>query len=706
MATAGTTLTEDQYRAALDRGVPADEARLLNYLPQDINSLIAPYVAYDTTGSPPTQQRIANNIFVPELEPLWRGRSRSLRQERARLLFRRHYASNDFFACRYCDYRGDIDWEWAYQAATAIMSETLPLFAGIRAANDPTNFRPFKLDLFQAKYLKFDVLYPKLAELMFQTPSDEIVAIARGIMDRFNDNHQLDNDFTAVAAIELAVDDNDDPRAVETGVRLMLEVGDVPLADFFNDSGLMSYSYYLYPISAMGVDRALITDFTGITTAAMYTDDLDKLRFELRQQHPLHSYAAIEVEVQNFIDNTSGIILMGDLINVFEYYMERLSTPLARKNAIDRMVSGNNIIENLSPQFTHRVLNRLADQYKFKLFDGTQLDYRMRLCCPRDLLFKLIDPTKYLGPFDFVSKHSLYPKKELRLVYNWWPGSREQDCINLSAFFATTLVLPVGDINTLTTLIGDQITAKAHPFSQETQMKPKYGIEGFDEDGLNPTTLDGYIFLRTLLPIERITEPTFRRFFNYVFGLTLIRRRMPITVRSMYVIFLVYYYNLNRLPVVPFRVYTRTTKLTKFYDLTYEPYTLNYLPDTISVTVEKNKKNYTSRVINNIRIDVEIPAPDIALNYLYVLKPVSHVRLVMINKTGEVSTSIGGATSFTTNYPEVTSVDLTPIAEGIYVQRPNTTATIEAVDPLYFVDFDIADVEWFAAQLNNYIDVT
>lgn len=631
------------YARGRERGIAANEDRWLAYLPREINHIIGQLVARDIDSTPTSQRNIATNMLLPLLAPLWQ-QSKNIRQDRSRRLFRKHFATNNYFAQQCCDYRGNIDWGWAYQAATGLANQTIP-FLQLLDREIGENASSAMCDLSLARTQHMDVMYNRAINDVFVRPVDTIVSRLAIIKRETGE---------ILAAYHENFDSTDDPRVAQLNVDISLDVElEYSVDEFFSAEFNHPYTFYQYALTRRRLTRDQFEP-GAIILAALITDDVNVLRLELRLAHPEMTEEEIEIKLLATIASGSNEVAVHDLINMFEYYMARANES-AKKEFLDEMADGN-IYNPVFPRDQFRVLDAFVNRYNRKMqLRGVRRDTTPY--CDNQLLFKSIDMSQYLGPCDYSYRTDSRSPWNLVKFYYQWPGPRGTDRFEqwIHCFIIGKSRDPSGGLVAL----ADSIRVEIKRMLTKQPDFPKWGDVNHSF-GL----FTQWSCIHTLLPYERATDPTFRPALNYILNKLLVEEppgTMLLSVPTLYLFFTMYYYSCNRLPVLPFRIYSSGISGSLLFAFPTEILICKYLPDSVRLG----------------------PLHD-ETTWHYQLEPVTHVRLVIFDN---------GIMSGLT--PECYVENLIAIRPGLYLQPRNTSASIMANVVVVVIDYDIDDTAWF-----------
>lgn len=663
-------------RAAYARGVPTTETNWLGYLPGDVRGIVAPLLMMDPSLS---GEQLRSVMARQELVPLkYQMSSRPVRQERARMLYRANFASNDWFAVNYCDYRGDIDWEWAYQAATCIMSQTKPFLATVRTlAEEGSYSSDTAIDFDYAYYYHFDVCFRKLVAIVLAVDPGEFL----DMLDQ-GGNHDVTLMDTTVKMLSLSTD----PQAAALCVRIEHVLRQSDLADVFsdNDGVALNYPALLYAVS-LGLEREQLDDDETPLTAALLTDDIEMLRHEVDlRMADAPSPTDVEEAMFAFIMKNFDYLPAYDLINIFNYCLAHMPGDDVGNKLLIVMASKVRLL--FMPKFLHeeyRIMDLLINKYHRILF-ARDPSAMITFALPYSRFVAAIDSSKYSGPLDFIGWHSEHPTLQAILVYHQWSGNRTHDIASSSSL--GTMGESAAGAKYIELVLRSAVTTPILP-DQPT----------FDHDtariGNNFTYLQAlfnqYIYIRTLVPWERTTDVRFRPVLNCLLNSVLSSIPMELSIRSLYLLYVLYYYQLNQRAVVPFRVYyQRMSTLERRGDSIETAH--SYLPESI-----------TNKMLDETIHNVE--------SY-YVISPVGHTRLITFNKRHDtVATSSRPELAKFVDLPNA-NIDFPPMGRNLIYIRPgvwllprNKDTEIVYRGSIYFVDYDIDDVAWLELMCKLYM---
>lgn len=162
----------------------ARERLRLGYLPRDLDTLILPYTMYDAALSPETRQRVINNLANPVLAPMRHGRlAGKMRNERAMMLYRAEFATNDIFANNFLDCYGNIQWVIAYAQAVANLRKTKPFaeYFDLKVVIEYPNMDRVT-DWTVARELHFDILQIRIIDQLFSIGEDRLLQAAEKVI--------------------------------------------------------------------------------------------------------------------------------------------------------------------------------------------------------------------------------------------------------------------------------------------------------------------------------------------------------------------------------------------------------------------------------------------------------------------------------------------------------------------------------------------
>lgn len=725
-AAARSPITSPTRHTRSVRPNPAD--RRLHYLPRDIDTIILPYVLLDPIAPLTGQADMLRNLADPVLTDLNTWRRTQLQEARYQVLYERQFSdSNDVFASKYPNYRGDIIWSQAYAAATALMRDAIPLRVFLTVAylvaNDISYFYP-NTDIYNARVNDFDSARERIIDDFFGDDADSVIAeVVRTLntvynmgIEHYKKSKQIHEDprYSQLLArekrkqdIEESIefvesedydtdgdeDDDDAPeqeddnangidyhkydkqfaqgdrersryaeilghllppypksdiryvqrqlitnlgysldqRVAKLLVHIILFVPGMSLSDAtYSNLSITAFSY----ISSAHNDRWPEISYVGLRHAVQRSDDMSTLLQYHRHEDSMAIVPEMdEAETIRFLLDKINMIpttlfFRWDLVNFFEYYVANQTDETARGAFIAKFQPGD--LFNIEQQFGNDLLYLLVEEYGFKVFTGASTSSALLLggiekYVPNDLLIDSIDMSAYAGPCDFIRRHAY-----IRPQYVWWNWS--------------------GDRTHDRYVVNDYSGTNSYPAVTASDFLDLFTLPAESEASANGL----YLLIRTILPCERANDPIYRPFLGFILGSLTASK---FTLITMYVLFVKYWYILNRKPTVPYQIIFEKIKDGLHY------------PNIIS-----DVDNYNT----------------------YLFLPVPHPRLIIFDLQYH-----GGRINFddTSSYgdekPQTDNMDgLVQLTPFIFMIPPHERAWCRYFKSTSVIDYDVSDIEW------------